>query len=189
MTKTTVKKKITPYSVDEFGVKNYNTFYLLVITLIVLYTIIALLAIPLLHFEAAAKNANILSYHDAFWTLQMSASTIGFGDFYPVTFMGRMIIALMFYVGVGMVGFIGAQFINKFVGFSDTAIKNRELRYQNKQILKNNARIERKVEKLMKHFELIIENEDSSFKSAASQSNENDEKLPKVVFQNNHNGS
>ncbi|PCI62998.1 MAG: voltage-gated potassium channel [Gammaproteobacteria bacterium] len=160
MKKIIPPQKIKSYSIDEFGVKNYNTFYLLIITLIVLYAIIALLAYPLVHFEATAENANITTYRDAFWALQMSASTIGFGDFYPVTQAGRIIIALMFYIGVGMVGFIGAQFVNKFVGFSDTNIKNRELRYQNAQILKSNQRLEKKVESLLKHFEILIQDED-----------------------------
>jgi len=160
-------KKLTPtkiksYSVDEFGVKNYNTFYLLIITLIVLYGIIGLLAFPLEHFESTAPHANITTYKDAFWTLQMSASTIGFGDFYPVTFEGRMIIAFMFYIGVGMVGFIGAQFVNKFVGFSDTNIKNRELRSQNAQILKSNERLEKKVENLLIHLETLVEGKEAT---------------------------
>jgi len=161
MKKILPKEKLKSYSVDEFGVKNYNSFYLLIITLIVLYAIIAVLALPLVHFEQMAENANITTYKDAFWALQMSASTIGFGDFYPVTQEGRIIIALMFYIGVGMVGFIGAQFVNKFVGFSDTNIKNRELRQQNAQILESNQRLERKVEHLIKHFAIMVENEDT----------------------------
>jgi voltage-gated potassium channel len=120
------------FTVDEFGVKNYNSFYLLLITIGVLYGVIALLSIPLFHYESEIISSNIKTYKDAFWTLQMSASTIGFGDFFPVSFEGRIIVAAMFYIGVGMVGFVGAQFVNKFVGFSDTNVKNRELRKQNK---------------------------------------------------------
>jgi len=164
MKKILPKEKLKSYSVDEFGIKNYNTFYLLIITLVLLYTIIALLAYPLVQFESIDKNANITTYKDAFWALQMSASTIGFGDFYPVTQEGRMIIAFMFYIGVGMVGFIGAQFVNKFVGFSDTNIKNRELRHQNAQILKSNQRLEKKVEHLLKHFEILIEDDEKQLK-------------------------
>jgi voltage-gated potassium channel len=152
-------KKIKTYWVDEFGVKNYNTFYLLLVTLVVLYAIIALLAIPLVHFEAAVEHANIKNYRDAFWVLQMSASTIGFGDYYPVTFAGRLIIAFMFYVGVGLVGFIGAQFVNKFVGFSDTNVKNRELRKQNAQILAHNQSLEKKVELLISQMNQLVSSE------------------------------
>jgi voltage-gated potassium channel len=144
-----MKIKMKSHSVDEFGVKNYNSFYLLMMALVVLYALIALLSIGLVYYEAPVADSNINSYKDAFWTLQMSASTIGFGDFYPVTFEGRIIVAAMFYLGVGMVGFIGAQFIDRFVGFSDTNVKNRELRKQNAIIIEQNKRIEEKLDSLL----------------------------------------
>jgi voltage-gated potassium channel len=153
------KKKINSYSIDEFGVKNYNSFYLLIFTVITLYTIIALLAFPLLQYELESQSSNITTYKDAFWTLQMSASTIGFGDYYPTTLGGRVIVAAMFYIGVGMVGFIGAQFINKFVGFSDTNVKNRELRKQNKDILEHNKELEKKIDLLISKVESMITKE------------------------------
>lgn len=151
-----MNKSLKAYSIDEFGVKNYNSFYLLLITIIVLYAVIALLSFPLFHFEVAAESSNIKSYRDAFWTLQMSASTIGFGDFYPVTAQGRIIVAAMFYIGVGMVGFVGAQFVDKFVGFSDTNVKNRELRKQNKELLEHNKQLEKKIDLLVEKVEKFI---------------------------------
>ncbi|GLX79560.1 potassium channel protein [Thalassotalea insulae] len=150
-----MKEPLKAYTIDEYGVKNYNSFYLLLITIAVLYGIIALLSIPLYHYEVTSKG-NIQSYRDAFWTLQMSASTIGFGDFYPVTMQGRIIVAAMFYIGVGMVGFVGAQFVNKFVGFSDTNVKNRELRKQNKDLLEHNLQLERKIDLLVEKVERIV---------------------------------
>jgi voltage-gated potassium channel len=143
--------KLTTHTVDEYGVVNYNPTYLALITLTVLYSIIAIFAYLLLHFEQQAANANILTYKDAFWTLQMSASTIGFGDHYPITTNGRVIVALMFYIGVGMVGFIGAQFVNRFVGFSDTNVKNRELRKQNDELLAQNKQLEQKLDNILNH--------------------------------------
>jgi len=150
-----MKESLKTYTIDEYGVRNYNSFYLLIITLIVLYGIIALLSIPLYQIESAHADGNIRSFKDAFWTLQMSASTIGFGDFYPVTAVGRIIVATMFYIGVGMVGFVGAQFVNKFVGFSDTNVKNRELRRQNKEILEHNKLLEQKLDMLVDKIEKI----------------------------------
>jgi voltage-gated potassium channel len=149
------------YTVDEFGVKNYNSFYLLLITIVVLYAVIALLSVPLFHYESLVTGSNINTYRDAFWTLQMSASTIGFGDFFPVSFEGRIIVAAMFYIGVGMVGFVGAQFVNKFVGFSDTNVKNRELRKQNKEILSHNKQLEMKIDTLLLKIEDIVEKQHS----------------------------
>jgi len=153
-----MKESLKTYTVDEFGVKNYNSFYLLLITIAVLYGIIAILSIPLCQYELSVENSNIRSYKDAFWTLQMSASTIGFGDFYPVTFEGRVIVAAMFYIGVGMVGFVGAQFVNKFVGFSDTNVKNRELRKQNKEILAHSKLLEKKIDLLVTKVEQVVDN-------------------------------
>lgn len=152
-----MNEKLKTYSIDEFGVKNYNSFYLFIITVFVLYGIIALLSYPLVHFELQAENANILTYRDAFWTLQMSASTIGFGDHFPVTYEGRLIVAAMFYIGVGLVGFIGAQFVNKFVGFSDTNVKNRELRKQNSDLLTHNKQLEQKIDMLVTKVEKLID--------------------------------
>jgi voltage-gated potassium channel len=144
-----MKIKIKSHSIDKYGVKNYNTGFLLLISMIVLYITIGLLSFALVHFETMVPNSNITSYKDAFWTLQMSASTIGFGDFYPVTIEGRLIVAVMFYLGVGLVGFIGAQFIDRFVGFSDTNVKNRELREQNKKIISQNIILDEKLTKLL----------------------------------------
>jgi len=154
--------RLKTHTFDEFGVKNYNTFYLVVMTLIVLYAIIALLSLALVQVELTDSNSNIKTYRDAFWTLQMSASTIGFGDFYPVTIMGRIIVAAMFYIGVGMVSYVGAQFVNKFVSFSDTNVKNRELRRQNKEILENNQQLEQKVDLLLTKVEKMINTSDKS---------------------------
>jgi len=147
--------KIKSHSVDSYGIKNYNTGFLLIIALFVLYITIAILSFGLVHYEAMAANSNITSYKDAFWTLQMSASTIGFGDYYPVTLEGRLIVAAMFYLGVGLVGFIGAQFIDRFVGFSDTNVKNRELRQQNREIIAQNELLDKKLEHLLKKVELL----------------------------------
>ena len=151
-----MKLKIKAHSIDKFGVKNYHSFYLLTIALITLYSVIAILSVPLVHFESMAPESNITTYRDAFWTLQMSASTIGFGDYYPVTAEGRIIVAAMFYLGVGMVGFIGAQFIDRFVGFSDTSVKNRELRQQNKAILEQNKHLDKKIELLLVQVEKLV---------------------------------
>ncbi len=151
-----MKYRLKTHAVDEFGVKNYNTFYLVIMTLIVLYSIIALLSIALVQVELADTNSNIKTYRDAFWTLQMSASTIGFGDFYPVTITGRIIVAAMFYIGVGMVSYVGAQFVNKFVSFSDTNVKNRELRRQNREILANNKLLEQKVDLLLTKVDEVL---------------------------------
>ncbi len=151
-----IRHKLTPYTIDEFGIKNYKSRYILLLTILTLYLIMAGAAQLLLQFELEAANANISTYSNAFWALQMSSSTIGFGDYYPVTTAGRVVVMCMFYIGVGLMSFIGAQFINRFFGFSNTNVKNRELRRQNKEILEHNKQLEQKIDLLVCKIEEVI---------------------------------
>jgi len=148
-----MKKHI--YKTDQYGIRNYSLLALGAAGVCLLYSVIALLALALLHFEHGALNSNINAYVDAFWTLQMSASTIGFGDHFPVTIGGRTVVALMFYVGVGLVGFIGALIAERMLGFADTNVKNRELRQQNSDILDHNKKLEKKIDLLIARVEEV----------------------------------
>lgn len=141
------------YRVDEFGVRNYKARYLALASISTLYVVIALFSVLLLHFESAVEGSNITNYADAFWTLQMSSSTIGFGDHYPITFGGRTVVSLMFYIGVGLVGFIGAIIADRLFGFADTNVKNRELRHQNAEILEYNKILEKKLDIVIQHID------------------------------------
>lgn len=121
---------------DQYGVKEWNPVFKILLGFILLYSYIALAAYPLLQAELESSTANISNYRDAFWMLQMAASTIGFGDVYPTTELGRAIVALSFYIGVGIAGFIGASIAGIFTNFTDTSVQNRELRKQNEEIIK-----------------------------------------------------
>ena len=145
------------YKTDKYGIRNYSILALGAAGVGLLYSVIAMLALVLLHFENGASNSNINSYVDAFWTLQMSASTIGFGAHYPVTIGGRTVVALMFYVGVGLVGFIGALIAERMLGFADTNVKNRELRHQNTEILAHNKQLEEKIDQLLVRVEQALD--------------------------------
>jgi len=136
------------YHQDKYGVNNYKTRYLTLLVMAVIYFIIAIAACALQYFEAANPQANITSYGQAFWVLIMASSTIGFGDFYPTTAGGYAVVTAMFYIGVGMMGYIGALIASKIMGFSDTNVKNRELRKQNAEILTQVKLLTAQIEKL-----------------------------------------
>jgi voltage-gated potassium channel len=121
------------YKIDKYNVKNYKLWFKLSIAFLVLYTYITLMAIPLYYVEESVGN--IKTYGDAFWVLQMSASTIGFGDYYPVTVLGRWIVAFSFYIGVGLAGYAGSSIASTFTNFTETNVQNRELQRQNAEIL------------------------------------------------------
>lgn len=120
---------------DQYGIVNYTTWFKVLLSVFVLYAYITLAAYPLLILEEQSPDANIKTYEDAFWLLQMACSTIGFGDFYPTTTGGRWIVVCSFYIGVGIASFIGATIAGVFTNFTDQSVQNRELRKQNEEIL------------------------------------------------------
>jgi len=57
-------------------------------------------SIAILHFEDT-EGGNIRNGHDAMWWAATTVSTVGYGDFYPVTWEGRLIAVLLMITGVG----------------------------------------------------------------------------------------
>ncbi|MFT6587384.1 MAG: hypothetical protein ACJAVU_003539, partial [Cognaticolwellia sp.] len=131
--------------VDGFGVKNYNYGFIGVASLILFITLNISLGYLTYQAEIGLEVSPVKSYSDALWLMVMSATTIGFGDVYPITFVGRACVFVMFILGVGILGGMGAVFVNKIFGFADTNIKNRELRMQNAQIIAQNVETAKKL--------------------------------------------
>ena len=138
-------EKSNLYKVDEFGVKNYNYGVLGLLSFLLFATINMSLGYITYLAETSITGSPVNDYADAFWLMLMSSTTIGFGDVYPITLIGRMSVFVMFILGVGILGGVGAVFANKIFGFADTNIKNRELRKQNEQILVQNEKIYQKL--------------------------------------------
>lgn len=141
-------EKSNLYRVDEFGVKNYNYGFIGFISFALFITLNLALGYVTFQAELGLDSSPVKTYNDAIWLMVMSSTTIGFGDVYPITFIGRASVFIMFILGIGILGGMGAVFVNKIFGFADTNIKNRELRMQNAQIIAQNAIITDKLTKL-----------------------------------------
>ncbi|MBC2900550.1 potassium channel family protein [Streptomyces cupreus] len=66
--------------------------------------------------EQGARGANLTSYPKALWWSIETATTVGYGDFYPVTFWGRVIAAVVMAVGITTYGMVTAALATWFVG-------------------------------------------------------------------------
>tara|TARA_R110001583_G_scaffold1152_17_gene9616 strand:+ start:8580 stop:9056 length:477 start_codon:yes stop_codon:yes gene_type:complete len=150
-----VMEKSNLYKVDEFGIKNYNYGILGFFSLAVFSLLNIILGYVTFLAEISVVNSPVQNYADALWLMLMSSTTIGFGDVYPITFIGRAAVFIMFILGVGILGGVGAVFANKIFGFADTNIKNRELRKQNEDIFAQNIKIHEKLEKLEEKLESL----------------------------------
>jgi len=148
-------EKSNLFKVDEFGVKNYNYGILALLSFALFAVINITLGYITFIAETDVVGSPVKNYADAFWLMLMSSTTIGFGDVYPITLVGRIAVFTMFILGVGILGGVGAVFANRIFGFADTNIKNRELRKQNEEILQQNNAIYAKLEQVEKKLDAL----------------------------------
>jgi voltage-gated potassium channel len=81
---------------DDFF-KNYNIDKLFVFVIAIMF----LAAVPMKWLETSFET-----YGDAFWWVIVTTTTVGYGDLYPETTVGRIIAAFLMIVGVGIIGVI-----------------------------------------------------------------------------------
>lgn len=98
---------------------------------IVFFMIILLLefgSIFVLQAERANPDANIKTASDAIWWVYVTITTVGYGDRYPTTNAGRLVGAIVMFVGVGLFAVMTGFLANKFLpASSDTPSDGLEL--------------------------------------------------------------
>ena len=72
-------------------------------------------AVGVLDAERTAKGANIASFGDALWWACTTVTTVGYGDRFPVTVLGRVIGVALMVVGIGLLGVLTAGIASTFV--------------------------------------------------------------------------
>ncbi|MEZ5126622.1 MAG: ion channel [Thermoleophilia bacterium] len=65
--------------------------------------------------ESASPNANIVSASDAIWFTYVTMTTVGYGDRYPVTTIGRVVGMIVMAAGVGLFGALTGFVTNAFL--------------------------------------------------------------------------
>lgn len=72
-------------------------------------------SLAILRVEQGAPDANITSASDALWYTIVTISTVGYGDQYPVTGLGRVLGSGIIIVGVGIFGTFTGYLANAFL--------------------------------------------------------------------------
>lgn len=67
--------------------------------------ILFLCSLAMFDAERTAPDSNIKSYADAVWWSVVSVTTVGYGDFYPVTLEGRLVALVLMTFGIGLISF------------------------------------------------------------------------------------
>ncbi|WP_256612984.1 potassium channel family protein [Vibrio ostreae] len=109
-----------------FRNKMHGTF-----TLVSLVSILLVIfgAVAMLQLEKGMPGSNIHNATEAIWWAFVTITTVGYGDYYPVTFEGRIVAAVLMTGGVGLFG--------AFTGFVASWFLEEDQEDQGKHIINN----------------------------------------------------
>jgi voltage-gated potassium channel len=85
--------------------------FTLVVALLLIFTISAFV----LYAEKGAPNANITTYSNAIWWAFVTITTVGYGDYYPVTTLGRTGAIILMFFGLGIIGVLSSYLSSIFI--------------------------------------------------------------------------
>ncbi len=73
-------------------------------------------SVLVLQFESQSPQANIKTGWDALWYSIVTITTVGYGDFYPITMGGRITAIFVMLMGVGIIGALASILASVLVG-------------------------------------------------------------------------
>ncbi|MDN6035429.1 MAG: potassium channel family protein [Lactococcus lactis] len=68
-----------------------------------------------------------ISFGDAVWWAIVTTTTVGYGDFYPKTIVGKFAAAILMFLGIGLIGYLTSTITNYFTNDMEQKEKSQEL--------------------------------------------------------------
>lgn len=87
----------------------------LLFTLVAAFILIFTIALIVLKAEQGNPQANITTYPNAVWWAFVTITTVGYGDYYPVTSVGRLCALILMFSGLGIIGVLSSYLASLFI--------------------------------------------------------------------------
>ena len=100
---------------------DHRSQYAMFITIFLTILVLTVASVLVLQFESKAPDANITTGGDALWYAIVTITTVGYGDFYPVTTAGRVTAAFIMFMGIGIIGALASILASLLVAPSSSA--------------------------------------------------------------------
>jgi voltage-gated potassium channel len=98
----------------------------LLFTLVVALLLVFFISWIVFEAEKGAPHANILTYREAIWWAFVTITTVGYGDYYPVTTLGRSMAVILMFFGLGIIGVLSSYLSSTFISFQSRKKEARE---------------------------------------------------------------
>ena len=102
-------------------VLDHRSQYAMFITIFLTVLVLTVASVLVLQFESKSPDANITTGGDSLWYSIVTITTVGYGDFYPVTAAGRVTAMFIMFAGVGIIGALASILASVLVGGSSSA--------------------------------------------------------------------
>jgi voltage-gated potassium channel len=98
----------------------------LLFTLVVALLLVITISWGVLLAEQHAPHANILSYHEAVWWAFVTITTVGYGNYHPVTPVGQFLAVILMFFGLGIIGVLSSYLATTFISLQRSRSKRRD---------------------------------------------------------------
>jgi voltage-gated potassium channel len=90
--------------------------YAVFITILMTILVLTVASVLVLQFESRSPEAKITTGGDALWYAIVTITTVGYGDYFPVTTAGRVTAVFIMFMGVGIIGALASILASLLVG-------------------------------------------------------------------------